>query len=157
VQKTGWIHAWAAVNTVRVQFSEFEYAARMRLEEAICSGTVRARMDGKALAVNECRKMADREGGFPSRGMELSRASFLKWLKDTAPSPKDERGRKPKDEWEYGWAEICRLAHDGALPQHKPKLVAHLQEWFLETYGEEPAKSSIQQRVDLLWEALGRK
>ncbi|MBA5777029.1 hypothetical protein H2509_07780 [Stappia sp. F7233] len=74
-----------------------------------------------------------------------------------APKPNEKnRGGRPQEyDWDSFTMEIVRLANglDG-LPDKQADLIRMMLQWFTDTYGAEPAESSVKERVSKIYNYL---
>ena len=98
-----------------------------------------------------------------------NRFSMTKWLrlggralgnfKPPTPSvPKtrqDARGGRPqKFSWDEIWIETCRYIHYEGIPTTSASLMRHLQQWYENRFGEQPADSTLKPKLRKLYAAL---
>jgi hypothetical protein len=67
----------------------------------------------------------------------------------------EKRGRKRTGLWDEFHVEVAKyLLQHHALPKKQSELVQHCQNWFSDTFGEEPPESEIKEKVSLYYKKL---
>ena len=67
----------------------------------------------------------------------------------------EKRGRKRTGLWDEFHIEVTKyLLQHRALPKKQSELVQHCQNWFSDTFGEEPPESEIKEKVSLYYKKL---
>jgi hypothetical protein len=72
-----------------------------------------------------------------------------------SPTPKNQGGRPLEHDWNGMTIEIIRIAHYDSLPEKQSELVNQLLQWFQDNYSNEPAQSSVKDRVSKIYKGLG--
>ncbi len=68
----------------------------------------------------------------------------------------ERRGRKRTNYWDAFHVEVAKyILEKGKLPSQQSELVRHCQQWFSDTFGEEPAESEIKEKISLYYKTLG--
>ena len=75
-----------------------------------------------------------------------------------APSenPRSRGGRPPEYDWDAFIIEIIRIADMDALPEKQSELKEELLQWCENTWGKQPAESSVKSRISNIYNKLGR-
>jgi hypothetical protein len=77
---------------------------------------------------------------------------------DTAPSQiaRSRGGRPPEYDWDALTIEIIRIADLDGLPEKQSELKEQLLQWCENTWGKQPAESSVKSRISDIYNGLGR-
>ncbi len=77
---------------------------------------------------------------------------------DTAPSriARSRGGRPPEYDWDAFTIEIIRIADMDSLPDKQSELKEQMLQWCGDTWGKEPAESSVKKRISHIYNKLGR-
>jgi hypothetical protein len=77
---------------------------------------------------------------------------------NSTPEPTKTKGGRPQEyDWDAFTVEIIRIA-DGidGLPDTQAELISQMLEWCYESWGKEPAESSVKSRISLIYNGLGK-
>jgi hypothetical protein len=69
---------------------------------------------------------------------------------------KAKGGRPAEYDWDGFIMEIIRIADLDSLPERQSELVSRMLEWCSQTWGKEPAVSSVKERISFIYNRLGR-
>jgi hypothetical protein len=72
-----------------------------------------------------------------------------------APAP-NKGGRPAEYDWDAFMIEIIRIADLDALPETQSELISTMLNWCEQTWGKQPAESSVKARISRIYNGLGR-
>jgi len=73
-----------------------------------------------------------------------------------SPASKKQGGRPPEYDWNAFTIEIIRVADLDGLPEKQVDLIGDMLQWCENTWGRQPAESSVKDRISRIYNGLGR-
>jgi hypothetical protein len=88
---------------------------------------------------------------FFSGPVEVNRQDLLDYFGSADP-PRNRGGRPPKWDWDAFWVEVAAVVHVEGRPETQNDMVRRMQQWFVDTYGNQPSDSQVKARISKLYQ-----